>query len=433
MGGVLDGVNFSIAVTGIVICSLGLALSLFNYPTKLDSRGYLVAIFAVLLVYISCDLFGQVGDDLEGHAWVAADRIALFVESALPSLAVLILTALQLSVCKRDWRSSLAFRIAGTLWLIYIVLLVQTQFTGNLYQIDDNNVYQRGPHYSFLLVPMLLIEALDFFLLWRDRDMLSAKQRAAFTSYLAIPAVSMAWQMAHYGLLATVLGSALGALSMLWFIMSDQTDRYRKREEEVIKLRTEVMLNQIQPHFLFNTLDTIYGLVDEDPKVAKKAIESFSRYLRANLASLKQANPIPVDLELKHVHNYLELERMSDESRIDYEIDAQATGFLVPPLSIQTLAENAVKHGLGRLESGGKVTIRTYEQEGEYIVAVTDNGIGFDTEALDGAVGIGISNTQERVSALCGGTLEITSKPGQGTSVIMHIPGRPTEATLIGD
>lgn len=406
----------------MVICSLGLALALLTRSVQPKTRRYLVATFATLVVYTASDLFGQVGDDFQGQAWVLADRIALFFESALPTCALLILTSLLLYTCGRDWRHDIAFDVVGALWVVYIVLLVQTQFTGNLYSVGDDNVYRRGPYYPILLIPVLLITITNMIVLWRNRHRLSAKQRAAFAIYFAVPMVAMAWQMVSYGLLATVLGTSLGALGMFCFVASDQADVFRQKEAEVVKLRTDVMLSQIQPHFLFNALDTIYGLVDEDPEVAKKAIASFSQYLRTNLDSLKHAAPVPVERELEHVRTYLELERMSDAGRIDYEIDAQTTNFFVPALSVQTLAENAVKHGLGGLESGGKVTVRTYERDDGFAVVVDDDGIGFDLNELDENVGIGISNTRERVSAMCDGSLEITSEPGRGTTAVMRIP-----------
>lgn len=422
MDGMLVGVNFAIAIAGTVICSLGLALALLTRSVQPKTRHYLVAVFATLVVYTASDLFGQVGDDFSGPAWVLADRIALFLESALPTLALLILTSLLLYSCGKDWRHNIVFNAAGVLWFVYIVLLVQTQFTGNLYSVGDDNVYRRGPYYPILLVPVLLITVTDMIVLWRNRGRLSTKQRAAFAIYFAVPTASMAWQMVSYGLLATVLGTSLGALGMFCFVLSDQVDSFRQKEAEVVRLRTDVMLSQIQPHFLFNALDTIYGLVDENPEVAKRAIASFSQYLRANLDSLKHSSPVSVERELEHVRTYLELERMSDASRIDYEIDAQSTNFLVPALSVQTLAENAVKHGLGGLESGGKVIVRTYESDDGFVVVVDDDGMGFDVNELDKTAGIGISNTRERVSAMCGGSLEIVSEPGRGTTAVMLFP-----------
>lgn len=236
--------------------------------------------------------------------------------------------------------------------------------------------------------------------------------------------------MFFYGLNFVIIAGVLG-LIVVFFEMQqhssrmlvERTEALARSQMEVSESRIAVMVSQIQPHFLFNTLDTIYGLVDEDTGLAKKAIASFSRYLRMNLDSLKHTSPVPVEREMEHVRTYLELERMSDEGRLSYDLDVQATGFLVPALSVQTLAENAVKHGLGSREHGGHIVIRTREQMNEHTVAVIDDGIGFDVgSSEDGDMGIGIANTRARLETMCGGTLDITSKPGVGTSVIMHIP-----------
>ena len=140
---------------------------------------------------------------------------------------------------------------------------------------------------------------------------------------------------------------------------------------------------------------------------------------------LTKGDVAKIEAELEHLRTYLELERMSDEERVRYELDIQATGFNVPTLSVQTLVENAVKHGLGGRERGGKVTVRTRERQGEYTVAVIDNGVGFDPEAIPASAGheqVGLANTRARLAAMCNATLEIVSNPGVGTSVIMHIP-----------
>ena len=94
----------------------------------------------------------------------------------------------------------------------------------------------------------------------------------------------------------------------------------------------------------------------------------------------------------------------------------------MPALSVQTIAENAVKHGLGGREQGGKVIVRTREQATEYTVAILDDGVGFDVEVGEGSGGVGLSNTRARLEAMCGGTLDVTSEEGVGTIVVMHVP-----------
>ena len=211
-------------------------------------------------------------------------------------------------------------------------------------------------------------------------------------------------------------------------VLVESAEELAAARAEASEGRIAVMVAQMQPHFLFNTLDTIYGLTQEDPGAAGRAIASFSRYLRANLASLGKAEPVPVGQEMEHVRTYLELERASDPGRVAYEFDVQATGFRVPALSVQTLAENAVRHGLEGKAEGGTVTVRTRELPDEFTVEVADDGIGFDVAAADGdGAHVGIANTRSRLAAMCGGTLEVASEPGAGTVAVMHIP-RQVEA-----
>ena len=300
---------------------------------------------------------------------------------------------------------------------------------GVFFSIDEQNLYSRTDLYGFALAYVLTVNAVNAVLLIRVRRGLGATAFRCLLFYTLAPIAASLIQAFVYGLNFAIVAAIL-ALVVLFFemqqhasqILVEQAEELARSRVEVSESRIAVMVSQIQPHFLFNTLDTIYGLVDEDKEKAKEAIASFSRYLRANLASLKHAKPVPIEREMEHVKTYLELERMSDEGRLTYELDVRAIGFRVPALSVQTLAENAVKHGLGARENGGKLFIRTREQAGEYTVAIVDNGVGFDVESLDSAVGIGLANTRARLSAMCGGELEVHSKQGVGTAVVLHVP-----------
>ena len=114
--------------------------------------------------------------------------------------------------------------------------------------------------------------------------------------------------------------------------------------------------------------------------------------------------------------------RFGKELRVEYDI--AVAGFSVPPLSIQPLAENAVKHGLMPREGGGTVTIRTRERDDAYEIAVEDDGVGYDPEALpeDDRMHIGIQNVRERLQDICRGALTIQSAPGAGTTAVIRIP-----------
>ena len=184
------------------------------------------------------------------------------------------------------------------------------------------------------------------------------------------------------------------------------------------------MISQIQPHFLYNMLNTIYHLCDKDVELTKKAIDDFSSYLRNNINALSTTELVTFDKELEHIKTYVGLEkvRFGDELEVEYNI--QTNNFKLPILSIQPLVENAIKHGVSKKRGGGKVTVSTYEDELNYIVCIEDTGIGFDINHKidDGKTHIGITNVRDRIETRVKGSLVIESEIGVGTKSIVYIP-----------
>lgn len=200
----------------------------------------------------------------------------------------------------------------------------------------------------------------------------------------------------------------------------------KKMKAELENSRITVMLSQIQPHFLYNSLTSVMDLCDRNPKQAKAAIADFADYLRGNLSSLKTENLISFGTELEHIEKYLRLEKLRFEDELEVVYDIQARDFMLPALSVQPLVENAVKHGVGQKIGGGTVTIHTAEAENEYIIRVTDDGVGF-TEgeyADDGGTHVGIENIKKRLDMMINARLEIESKIGEGTKACILIPKR---------
>jgi hypothetical protein len=195
-------------------------------------------------------------------------------------------------------------------------------------------------------------------------------------------------------------------------------------ERKLNESRISILLSQIQPHFLYNALAVISRLCDKDPAEAKKATINFSNYLRANMNLLERTEPIPFENELNHTIGFLNLEKAMYGEALNVIYDIQTKNFKVPALTMQPIVENAVKHGIGKKEGGGTVTISTKETENGYQVIITDDGAGFDIEKNgdDGQQHIGINNVRLRLSAQCGGSLEIKSKPGAGTTASIIIP-----------
>ena len=197
----------------------------------------------------------------------------------------------------------------------------------------------------------------------------------------------------------------------------------REHERDLMAAqRIQIMMTQIQPHFLFNALNTIRALYAKDSPLAERTLEDFSTYLRQNLESLSQTDLIPVSKELEHTRLYAEIEKQRFPNvQVEYRIED--TQFEVPALTIQPLVENAIRHGV-RSREDGLVIVSTAREAGGHRVTVTDNGVGFDpkqqlsTEELH----IGIRNVKERVEKMCGGELILTSEIGKGTTVTMLFP-----------
>ena len=194
----------------------------------------------------------------------------------------------------------------------------------------------------------------------------------------------------------------------------------RKLQENQIS----IMLSQIQPHFLYNTLNSIYQLCETNPMRARSMVNSFSEYLRNNLSTLEEPGLISFETELAHVNTYLDIERVRFEDTLEVEYDIKCIDFYLPVLTVQPIVENAVKHGTSKKRGGGKVKISTEEDGESYVIKVADTGCGFDPTVPkdDGKRHVGLENVRQRLSNMCSGTLTIESEIGVGTLATIRIP-----------
>ena len=200
-------------------------------------------------------------------------------------------------------------------------------------------------------------------------------------------------------------------------------------EKQAMEMRLQesqisIMLSQIQPHFLYNTLNSIYQLCETNPMLARSMVNSFAEYLRNNLSTLEDPGLISFETELSHIKTYLDIEKVRFEDTLEIEYDIKCVEFSLPVLTVQPIVENAVKHGTSKKRGGGLVRISTEEDEGSYIIKVSDTGCGFDPNAPknDGKRHVGIENVRQRLSNMCAGTLTIESTVGAGTLATIRIP-----------
>ena len=197
-------------------------------------------------------------------------------------------------------------------------------------------------------------------------------------------------------------------------------------EAELKESRIAIMLSQIRPHFIYNTLGTIERMCLKDPEKAFDLVRNFSLYLRGNFSELNSVTPIRFAEELKHVEYYVNIEKVRFPD-IQIEYDVETTDFVLPALSVQPLVENAIKHGLMRLETGGTVVIRSYETPTHFCVEVKDDGVGFDTSLpIEEKKHVGLRNIRGRLKDMVNGELVIESKLDAGTKAIILIPKEVT-------
>lgn len=167
--------------------------------------------------------------------------------------------------------------------------------------------------------------------------------------------------------------------------------RAEKLQQELKNSRIVLATSQIRTHFVFNVLNAVSGMCEYDPKKADETLVTFSRYLRKNINAM-------------------------EEEQLDTE------NFMVPPLVLQPIAENAIVHGLLEKKEGGTIRLHTWTENGSNIIQISDDGVDFDTEQPAGEDSVGLKNVRFRLRYMVNGTMEIKSRPQEGTTVTITIP-----------
>jgi len=200
-------------------------------------------------------------------------------------------------------------------------------------------------------------------------------------------------------------------------------DRYNKSLKAETAAR-EVELNnlkaQLNPHFIFNALNSIRALVDEDPRKSKESITQLSHILRNSLVSDRK-KLVPFSEELKTVMDYLALESIRYEERLTtkFDIDKNSGRFMIPPLMFQTLVENAIKHGIANLKQGGEIAITTRVKRKHLILEIRNSGQLSDKKGPH--PGYGLENTEKRLSLIFGGKARFDIKNESPENVLCSL------------
>lgn len=312
------------------------------------------------------------------------------------------------------------------LWVsffIYVVITVISPIFDLIFYIDSEGyvIYPKTSYIGDLYAVFMFCFSVFFIL--RSKQTRSTKM--ALLSYDIYAMIFFVIDMQPRDKYDITIDSsiAFGILLSIYTVflkiyVKDKIDLAEK-QAELVEQKTQIMISQIQPHFLYNTLSAIYTLCDDDPKLAQKSIKNFSAYLRKNMNSLDKNECVPFKEELEHTKTYLSIEKLRFQDLLNIEFDIDYEDFLLPALSLQPIVENAVKYGVRSRENGGTVRISTCKKNDKIYISVTDNGKGFNVNkpADDDRIHVGIENTRHRIKTMCGGEMTITSIPAVGTEV----------------
>ena len=409
---------YSLCTAMLTLTVLGLGVSVFMPGMNRWNRRFFTALFTVLLLLMGAFLVDLIVYEFRDMA--LAEQIDVYFQYLLVSLPMPMFTGYLLHFCGEDLRKSTLFRLVIGLWGIYFILLGIAQCTTFLYYVTPDNDFIRGSWHPLLVAPIAAIMLLNLAGVIRRRKRLPDKYYVAFLIHLLPMTVAALIHAVIFVPLLVVFGLGFSMLSMFGIILCDQIEQYMRQQREIAHQRASIMVLQMRPHFIFNTMMSICA---QDSKKAQQVTLDFTSYLRKNFSAIASENAIPFANELEHTRAYLAVEQVQFEDSLFVEYDTPHTRFRVPPLTLQPIVENAVKHGMDPDSAPLRICIRTRETDAGHVITVEDNGPGFAQTNMDESEPhIALANIQQRLEIMCGGTLTVMPREGGGTVVKITLP-----------
>ena len=410
--------TFSVISTALLISLLGMWLTAVVPILDRWSRRFFLTYFTVLLL---CSLISLADVLLLGYSDATVEKIFVFFECLLISAPIPMLTVHLLNCCKKELKGNALFRTVLGFWAVYFVLLVSTFFTKHIYYITPNVQFHRGEWFPLFIVPLNVIMILNLVCLIRWRGLLSRKYFHGFLVTILPLTIAM---FVHIFTDVTPLidiSMVVSAVSMFGLIFSGQTEDYIRQQQEIAQQKAAINVLQMRPHFIYNTMMSIYYLIAQDTEKAQKITLDFTTYLRKNFTAFAKDETVPFTEELEHTRAYLAVEQTRFEDNLFVDFDTPFTRFRIPPLTLQPIVENAVRHGLDPELSPLHITIKTRKTENGCELTIEDTGPGFGVND-NNEPHVALANIKERLEMMCKGTLKIDSTEDKGTTVTIFVP-----------
>ena len=415
----IDFFEFSLTGAMLVMMSLGIAFSVFMPATDRWSKRYFTSLFSILLLTTITMFLALVF--WYDSSMATASQIVYFFESIFLSGLIFMPTLFLLHFCNISIKKSILFKTVMSLLGVYFVLLIIAQFTDLIYYVTPDNEFMRGRWFALWVLPTVVIMFLSITSVIIKRKELSKKYRLALLVYLIPMIITLFIHMFIPVEILLVFGMALFALIMFGLILSDNIEHYTRQQQVIANQHADIMALQMRPHFICNAMMGIYYLCDQNPDKAKQVTLDFTSYLRKNFAAFASEDTVPFRDELEHTRAYLAVEQAQLEDSLFVSFDTPHTLFRVPPLTLQPIVENAVKHGMTSSNDPIHISVVTEQTDGAHEIIVEDDGPGFDP-VDDNEPHIALNNIRQRLEMICKGKLTITSREDGGTSVKVTIP-----------
>lgn len=419
-GDVRPLVQLAMDFVGMILMCVILISCAFDMEEVFNYNRYFIVLCSIEGLTLFFDALSWIVDGYKSlRLWNLVSNYLVFIFGVLMSYVFFLYIV---DIQREKDKYNRIFETILTVVIVADILFVTASlWTGWAFYINDDGFYTRGPYYIGSVTYLGITLVLSWISVIRSK--LPKRVKATLYLYCLLPLIEMANIPYSISYVAIYI-----CLVLLYTNIYSQRGMEIYRQKNVInEQETQLMISQIQPHFIYNTLNTIYSLCDTDVEVAKDTILNFSKYLRMVLDMDDEL--IPFEREMDHTKTYADIEKQRF-SNITFKYEIEDTDFEIPSLTVQPLVENSIRHGLRGIE-GAELTVKTYYESGVHVVKVIDNGIGLEAAKAHTETKkkhIGLSNVKSRVELMCGGTFEIVSPPEGGTVATVMIPDEREDA-----
>ena len=387
--------------TALLIAVLGISGVLILRGLENRWRRFCVVFFSDMILKTSASMISR----FSAVYWhnIPLQTACDFLATLFSSTIIPLLTLYIFRCCSQEPRKSFLWKLILSLWGLSVAAAVGDLLTRTLFAVPTPDGTEQK---RWLIVVYLLFTAISLIVcliaVILRRKQLSKLQFIFILVYLLAPVSVM-----------------LLAMELMLFI--DQGKRYIKQKEEIADQKVRLAVLQMRPHFIYNTMMSIYYLIEQDTPKAQQVTLDFTNYLRKNFTAIAKEGTIPFTEELEHTRAYLAVEQVRFKGKLFVEFDTPYTSFRLPPLTLQPIVENAVKHGVDPDLDPLYITVRTREDKQGAEMTVEDTGPGFGLND-NNEPHIALNNIRERLEMMCSGTLEIIPRDVGGTVVTVFIP-----------